>query len=950
MSHQTPATGQRDLGPQRFQQSAAAGEHRSVAAALGAGFLLLLLVVGVPTALLLLDAAPALPTSLPGRDALTATLDVTQVIAVLVWVVWIAWLQFTICVVVELRSALSGVGLPARVPLAGPSQRLARTLVVTVLLLVTAAGQATAAVAPSIALSQQAAPVAVTAVQVPGAVAATPVQQTPEAPAAQTQAPQVETTYWLGGMQLSPEEGAELEGHRVYVVQPPDGRYHDNLWDIAERTMGDGMRYREVFELNKGRDQPDGQELTLERLIQPNWLLIMPEDATGVERVTAVVTPVAPVETPAPPVEAPPVEVPASAAAAQEAAAPAATVTADADADSIAPGLVGAGLLAAGLVVALDRRRRRGRSTDPGEGATELEVVLRVGADPQRALLLDRGLRRLASELRTQGRSLPGVVVARVDDAGLELDLTPPVPDAPRPWVASEGGRRWRLAAAGLDLGRVEGPAPYPGLVSLGRDDSGRDVLVDLEAAQGPVSLVGDTGVARQVAAALVAELATNRWSDELRVTGVGLPDGLEALPSGRYAAARTPGDLLQRLRAHRANVPGDDVLTGRLRGDGTAAWVPEYLVLGSPPAPGAAREIAALATTPQRAPLGVVCVGDLPGARWRLEVGADGRVRARLLGVDVQGNRLTDAHVDALADLLVEAPEPASGIDERRAAMEHEGAVERPDVEPPDRPLGAADLAAAPVRVLVLGEPRVEARRPVDETRRAISTELVVLLALHPEGVHPNVLGAALWPGGVTAEVRERTIQRAAAWLGEDSAGRPHLRRGDDGRLSLGPHVVVDWDVVRSLLARSRDGVDPATERELLGEALALAAAPVVAVRPPGRYSWLARVRAERVSHDLLVDAAHRLVVLHRDAGDPASAQRVAWDAVQMAPGAELLWRDLLRAADATGGRDAVRDVVGILLTTLRAADVGDVSAATRALVEELAPGIEVPRLRGTA
>src|SRR5699024_1968558 len=68
-----------------------------------------------------------------------------------------------------------------------------------------------------------------------------------------------------------------------------EGRYHDNLWDIAERTMGEGRRYHDIFELNKGRDQPDGQELTLARLIQPGWLLVMPEDATGVERVTVTV-------------------------------------------------------------------------------------------------------------------------------------------------------------------------------------------------------------------------------------------------------------------------------------------------------------------------------------------------------------------------------------------------------------------------------------------------------------------------------------------------------------------------------------------------------------------------------------------------------------------------------------------------------------------------------------
>ncbi|MBO0898839.1 hypothetical protein J1G42_02535 [Cellulomonas sp. zg-ZUI222] len=936
---------ERRTGPQRFQQ-VGEPEARPVGAALGAAFLLLLLVVGVPAGLVALDALPVIPTSLPGRADLLATIGVEQLLAVLVWVVWIAWLQFTVCVLVELRSALSGVGLPARVPLAGPSQRLARTLVVTVLLLVTAAGQATAAVAPAVAgYESVASPVAVSAVEVPGPAASTPA---PAADASVEAAAQVETTYWLGGMQLSPEEGAELEGRRVYVVQPPEGRYHDNLWDIAERTTGDGMRYREVFELNKGRDQPDGQELTLERLIQPNWLLIMPEDATGVDRVTAVVTPA---PAPAVPVQAPAAPTPAGdvATAATGVAGAAAHEVTGSAAESTAPGLVGAGLLAAGLLVALERRRRRGRSGEPGAGAVELEVVLRVGADPQRALLLDRGLRRLAAELRSQRRSLPGVVVARVDDSGLELDLTPAAADAPRPWQTLDGGRRWRLAASDLDLGRIDAPAPFPGLVSLGRDDAGRDVLVDLEAAQGPVALVGDPTAAREVATALAAELATNRWSDALQVTGVGMPDGLRELPADRYTRAGTVTGVLDRLRAHRARATGDDVLTGRLRGDGTAVGVPEYVVLGEPPAPDAGRELAALSTTAQRTALGVVCVGDLPGARWRLEVAADGRLTARLLGVDVRANRLTAAHVDALGELLVEAPDPVRGVDERRAAAEHEGAVERPDVDPPDRTLSAADLQRAAVRVLVLGEPRVEARRPVDEARRPLLTELVTLLALHPEGVHGTVLAAALWPGGATPEVRERTITRAAAWLGEDAAGRPHLRRGDDGRLTLGPDVVVDWDVVRSLLARARGAADPAAERSLLGEALALAAAPVVAVRPPGRYGWLARVRAEHASRDLLVDAAHRLVVLHRDGDDPAAAQRVAWDAVQVSPTSELLWRDLLRAADATGGPDAVRDVVGVLVATLRAADVPVMSAATRALVEELVPDTG-QTLRGSA
>ena len=160
-------------GPQRFQDPAGVAEPRSVGAGLGAAVLLLLLVAGIPVGLVLLGAVPAVPTSWPDRIDVMAAIGVEQVLAVLVWVVWLAWLQFTICVAVELRSALSGVGLPARVPMAGPSQRLARTLVVSVLLLVTAAGQATAAVAPTHHADMQA-PVSISASVVPGTVSETP--------------------------------------------------------------------------------------------------------------------------------------------------------------------------------------------------------------------------------------------------------------------------------------------------------------------------------------------------------------------------------------------------------------------------------------------------------------------------------------------------------------------------------------------------------------------------------------------------------------------------------------------------------------------------------------------------------------------------------------------------------------------------------------------------------
>src|SRR5262249_11934319 len=68
---------------------------------------------------------------------------------------------------------------------------------------------------------------------------------------------------------------------KIYVVQPPEGRYHESLWEIAQNHLGDGRRYREIFELNAGRLQPDGSRLTIASLIRPGWILRMPGDAHG---------------------------------------------------------------------------------------------------------------------------------------------------------------------------------------------------------------------------------------------------------------------------------------------------------------------------------------------------------------------------------------------------------------------------------------------------------------------------------------------------------------------------------------------------------------------------------------------------------------------------------------------------------------------------------------------
>ena len=53
----------------------------------------------------------------------------------------------------------------------------------------------------------------------------------------------------------------------------------DDLWDIAERFLGDPEDWHQIYQLNEGKPQPDGRALTDPGLIQPGWVLLIPGPA-----------------------------------------------------------------------------------------------------------------------------------------------------------------------------------------------------------------------------------------------------------------------------------------------------------------------------------------------------------------------------------------------------------------------------------------------------------------------------------------------------------------------------------------------------------------------------------------------------------------------------------------------------------------------------------------------
>jgi DNA-binding SARP family transcriptional activator len=920
--------------------------HRSasdVVAGILAVILLAALTIGVPIALVTTLGLP-----IPGKNPLsllTQQVDWVALLRILSIIVWLAWIQLVVCVGVEIRAAIRGAGVPTRIPLAGGTQAAAHRLVTAALLLF-AAG---AALAPAFSSAATPAHNQHAATQMaPDRAGAQSLPRDPQ-PAQQVAPPSITA-------------GPNVK--KFYVVEPPEGRHHDSLWEIAERHLGDGRRYREIFEMNKDRVQPDGTKLTIASLIRPGWVLDMPRDAHGPGIQVANAAPAVPV--PGGQAQTGP---PGGSGSGSVTVTPGPGTSADGGGGTaVIPGpgggreaapeqqqqpgapavpyeLSAASLLAAGVLTALGRRRREQlwrrafgtRVRQPEDEAALAEAALRLGANEPAVQMLDTGLRYLSQALAAEGRTPPAVFAAHIGARELDLWVAPADKAAPEPWRAIENGQIWQLpmsAVGTLDPDQAGAAlAPYPGLVSIGTNEGGR-ILVDLEVAHGLISVRGPSRIVRAALAAIAVELATNSWSDRMNITLVGFGTELTMLAPERVTAVRTLDDALPALEARAAELEQartesgvDSVLTGRSHGIHPEAWAPHYVIMAVPPTPEQAERLLQLARTRHRMAAGYVVAGDVPGSTWTWDVTEDGRLRAGVLGFDLKAELLPEDQYAAMVGLF-------------RSATLPEG-VALGDPPPDSAPPGQLDPQASfPVEVRLLGQVEVEAPGPSDPHRRALDEELVAYLAAHPEGVHPGVLAGALWPRGVTGDVRDAVIRRAAAWLGTDVGGHPNLITDSGGRLRLGPQARVDWQVFRALVARAGMAGDDGERASLLDRALSLVRGPLMDGREPSRYVWLATSGLEAEAGARVADAAHRLAELRMSSGDAAGAMEAIRAGLRLAGSDELLWRDLLRAAGATGREDVLRQVIGELSARV-ALDplLPRMAPETEALIDELLP-----------
>lgn len=214
-------------------------------AGVGALITLAALLIGIPVALVALGGNP-IPDDLSAflRPDLGGELFIGTFLPI---IGWIAWASFAFTFLCELPAQLRGTRAPSLPAVLKPQQALARTLLAAVALMMLGTSTAQAAVA---------------------APAEAAIEQT-------THATTLEETIESVTPTQEADESTAAPADLPTVTAAPG----DTLWGLAEKHLGDGHRYTEIADLNRGVMQADGGALDDSGWITTGWTITLPNDA-----------------------------------------------------------------------------------------------------------------------------------------------------------------------------------------------------------------------------------------------------------------------------------------------------------------------------------------------------------------------------------------------------------------------------------------------------------------------------------------------------------------------------------------------------------------------------------------------------------------------------------------------------------------------------------------------
>lgn len=933
-----------------------------------AGLGLVVILAGVPTALLSTVGPPGIP-SFAGSEGLSGNYVAAEVVfGVLGLLAWGLWAYLAFAVLLNVLAALAAAGgRPGQHALASASElltprvirRLVEWTVGGVFLVTTVSGHVQASRPADRA----------------AAAAPDRLLQADAVETAAKEAPK-KATYWV--------------------------RKGDSLWRIGEHELGSGFRWRKIFELNRGRRFRDGRSLTNPHLIHPGWRLeISRRDKQASDSVKNKDQADAPTSTPtsseaiAPTLpEEPsgvprPQDIPADEPTEEETPSSIPQVERPEPERPKEPilqlpsGLVVAasfasGLLTARLIARLRERRTRRLSMPALPQAPEPRLALdlrRAGASPM-AALSDVALDAVVQAWTGANESWPRIlmvvesqrkvkVLLRDQNSALPADSGGSVSPLVRFSRAGEFVRAEVSGPFGAVLRSPSTPMQRGLTVPLGRAPDDSAIHAGL-LATAPASVSGPkaSALVRQ----MVLSSAVNGPPDDLKVILLGIPPDLHRLErlaqvTGSYpwekaavALRDMQAELLRRARlfleeglediwAHLAHHP-DERLPALL------------LVAGEPPTVlrGLVEAVAQQASSLGAALLGI---GWEPASsRLSVHVPSDLDLRTDLPGSE------------PMQPLLLEAEDAQEAIEIIRQA--HPSGEEDAE-EPPAEPAEKQSLASAtprkdslPGRVLAEPNEKLVARvheqdwgqpgppadvvairclglleisragRPLRKGWRSKSLELLAYLVAHPRGASNDRIVEELWPeidphgGSELFHVATSSIRRRLR-SGDDS-GSYVDREGEVFRLEERKWWVDLWE-----FERLNDESERADEA---GEAIAKLRAAIRLYQgefcSERYYPWAEGVR-ERI-RALFIRASARLADVLSDAGEYEEALSVLDRGIEADSVCEDLSRRAMALEASLGRRAAALARYRKLEATLEAELSVEPDPETQALARQLA------------
>ncbi|USX56425.1 BTAD domain-containing putative transcriptional regulator [Lentzea sp. HUAS12] len=778
-----------------------------------------------------------------------------------------------------------------------------------------------------------------------------------------------------------PSQADVLPHTTTVTVRAPHKGIHDSLWNIAERVLGDGTRWPEIFELNQGKPQPHGLTFTQPSLIFPGEQLAVPNDASNAATKQS--------SDPGPPSTSPTTASPPPEderlSPAPEPPPPASSAPTHTSGDSTAtnepeqPGFrwgtelfVSLGLAAAvNATLILARRRYRGRYR-PGSGDRD-----------------DLPIAPVVYQLR--------LAHLRTDDGD---HVEPDRPRPPTPLVVLSG------------RAHPDGTSRDNSLVVPVGVRQGQEIAVTLAATCG-LGLLG-AGAPAAIRALLVTTMTAATPHPQVTVI---VPAGdLTALFGQRVQPAWLPAEVrvTPDLDAALDAMETETAVRHGSRQDAGRPWRPIVLAARSPGRQ--ARRLEAIVDTGARVGVAALLLG-----QWRHGVTGyvreDGIISATSpgLGEPLRGAQVFHLGEDYTADLLDLLRHAQS--DTAPAPVAHTDNVLKPTCEPRPRPrpnvplilastpvgsvhggapadqadsrleiLGAnsepttslqggvashraresqdrapmresSDVASRgrlqlstptvadsyrhavlPLRIAVLGPPRVwwagpteqprdegtkhaEAEREITSAFQPRLRELLVFLALHPDGASREALIAALWsvsPAERTTNAMNTSMSRLRRAVATATASAvTDLIVVGEGRYRLNPDVVsVDYHHFAAAVAARRRA---ATDNDRVAAYRQIIDTYTGPLADGLSTEWVETVR-EAIRRDAIDAVAALARALVHD--DPQRTLDLLETARGFDPHNELIYRDIMRLQERLGQLDAIPRTLTLLAARLTELD----------------------------